>query len=75
MSTKNHDTTQTTETLTQKNLKAAYFDEFVIACPYFTSEYDVNNNYGCMHPAQDEIDTDTITGIERGTCHCYSCPL
>jgi hypothetical protein len=54
--------------------KVATFDEFSYACPYFTTAYDINNEYGCNHPDQKETDPDE-KGIERGKCYCWSCPL
>ena len=56
------------------NRKVASFDEFAYVCPYFTSEFCVNNWYGCMHPEQEETDLDD-NGVERGKCYCHSCPL
>lgn len=53
---------------------AAVFDIFYIPCPYFTSQYSVNNWYGCAHPEQEETDPDE-DGVERGKCYCWSCPL
>ena len=54
--------------------KVARFDEFAHVCSYFTTEYEVNNGYGCLHPKQEETDPDE-KGIERGKCYCWSCPL
>ena len=54
--------------------KVVDFDIFSSVCPYFTSQYDVNNYYGCTHPEQTEICEDK-NGIERGCCYCQSCPL
>jgi len=56
------------------NRKIASFDEFAYACPYFTSETDVNNGYGCTHPKQEETDPDE-NKKEHGKCYCWSCPL
>lgn len=55
-------------------LKVASFEEFAYACQYSTSEYDVNNGYGCSHPDQEETNPDK-NDIERGMCFCWSCPL
>ncbi len=54
--------------------KVVSFEAFAFNCPYFTSEYDVNNGYGCTHPKQEETDPDK-SDIERGKCYCWSCPL
>jgi hypothetical protein len=54
--------------------KVASFEEFAYVCPYFTSEHDVNNGYGCTHPGQEETDPDE-NGIERGKCYSFSCPI
>lgn len=49
--------------------KIVTFDDFAYACPYFESETDVNNGYGCNHSEQDEIEDG------QGKCYCWSCPL
>ena len=54
--------------------KVAVFDTFAYACPFYTSEYHVNNWYGCSHPDQEETDPDE-NGVERGKCYNSSCPL
>ncbi len=54
--------------------KVASFNELAHVCPYFTTEYGVNNGYGCMHPEQEETGDDT-NGIARGKCYCWSCSL
>ena len=54
-------------------LMVTVFDEFAYVCPYFTSETDANNGYGCNHPDQEE--TQNRDGKEQGCCYCFSCPL
>lgn len=54
--------------------KAADFDSFAYACPFFTTQPWVNNGYGCNHPDQEEIREDA-DGNEGGCCYCWSCPL
>lgn len=54
--------------------KMVQFDSFVSSCKFFTSEFSVNNGYGCTHPKQEETDKDE-EGIERGKCYCHSCPF
>lgn len=49
--------------------KAQYFEFFVKKCKHFDSSSDVNNGYGCKHPAQEE------TEDGHGKCYCWSCPL
>jgi len=55
-------------------LKAANFDSFAYACPFFTTELWVNNGYGCRHPEQEEK-CDDRDGNEGGCCYCWSCPI
>jgi hypothetical protein len=50
------------------------FESFSYCCPYFTSDTEVNNGYGCTHPEQDETDPDE-NGAEHGKCYSFSCPL
>jgi hypothetical protein len=54
--------------------KVVIFDEFAQGCPYFNSETDVNNGYGCDNSYQYETGLDD-DGISRGKCYCWSCPL
>lgn len=44
--------------------KAVIFDEFVYQCPFFNSEDEKSNGYGCDHPTNDS----------EG-CYCHTCPL
>lgn len=55
-------------------LKAATFDEFAFACPFFTSQPWVNNGYGCKHSMQAEQRQDS-EGNVGGCCYCWSCPI
>ncbi len=56
------------------NRKIASFDDFAYVCPYFTSNTNVNNGYGCTHQKQEETDIDE-NGKKQGKCYCWSCPL
>ena len=58
-----------------KKYKVVSFEWFAYACPYYTSEHDINNWYGCEHPLQEETEPDCKYGIVRGKCYCFSCPL
>lgn len=49
--------------------KVVPFDAFASQCPYFDSESEVNNGYGCNHEKQ----TEKQHG--KGCCYCFSCPL
>lgn len=40
-------------------------------CGYFTSDYEINNKYGCRHPEIE--DKDDVTGV--GRCLASACPL
>lgn len=51
--------------------KIVSFDEFAYCCPFFTSETEVNNGYGCKHPAQEQREENQAVG----SCYCWSCPL
>ena len=53
--------------------KAVMFDEFAACCPFFNSETEVNNGYGCNHPKQEE--TEEENGKQQGCCFCHKCPL
>lgn len=39
---------------TQKTKRVVVFDEFARVCKYFDPTTNVNNGYGCNHPAQEE---------------------
>ena len=51
------------------------FDAVSSCCPYFASDTEVNNGYGCTHPKQEETDYDDKLEKEHGKCYCWSCPL
>lgn len=53
--------------------KTVLFDEFSYQCPFFNSDTDVNNGYGCNHPEQ--IETREEKGKKQGCCYCHTCPL
>ena len=53
--------------------KAVLFEDFAYQCPFFNSDTDVNNGYGCNHPYQ--METQEWDGKEIGCCFCFSCPL
>lgn len=46
-------------------------DTLCAHCGYFTVDTEVNNGYGCMHPAQEE----KYEGDAVGYCFASSCPL
>lgn len=50
---------------------AASFDGFAANCPFFTSQVEGNNGYGCMHPDQEMGDDEN----KEFYCYCSSCPL
>lgn len=51
--------------------KAVLFDEFSYQCPFFISDTDINNGYGCSHTEQEEREE----GKTIGSCFCHTCPL
>ena len=53
--------------------KVVLFEDFAYQCPFFNSDTDANNGYGCNHPYQ--METQEWDGKEIGCCFCFSCPL
>ena len=60
--------------------KAVLFEHFAFNCPYFDGRANVNNGYGCTHPAQEEQHEPnnsiySSNSKTTGCCYCFSCPL
>lgn len=58
----------------KKKYVAAVFDTFAYICPYFTSNTEILDGYGCLHPKQEKEGKD-FDGNFCGSCLLGGCPL
>jgi hypothetical protein len=63
-----------------------HIDNVTQECGWFTSNTDVNNHYGCLHPEQEDVEEEDEEHNHRrgihgpppfhcGRCFTFTCPL